>query len=162
MPISSALPTTLVFGHRGVDSRIIFVDKQEAAQDLLAGAWTDAANLFATQANALETNVNDKEASAVSAAQSAAAMELSSRGSANYKGEWTARGYLLGEGVSVSGIFWVCKLTHSTAQTPAVGAYWQANTNVTPTSYATAAVGGTVKARVSGTTLYLTINGTDA
>lgn len=55
----------LDFPHRGEFERSEFVNKQEAAQDVLAAGWNTAYNTFKTQANALETNVNNKEANVV-------------------------------------------------------------------------------------------------
>ena len=46
--------------------------------------------------------------------------------------------------------------------TNAASAQATADSKILPTAYATSTVGGTVKARLSGTTLYLTINGATA
>jgi len=85
-----------------------------AAQKLLGTEL----NTFVTQANVLESNVNVLE-------QSASASALSAQGSANYQGAWTSKGYTLGQTVSdANGIRWLCKLTHTTAQTAVEGTYW--------------------------------------
>lgn len=55
----------LDFPHRGEFERSEFVNKQEAAQDVLSDGFTTALNTFKIQANALETNVNNKEANVV-------------------------------------------------------------------------------------------------
>jgi hypothetical protein len=68
MPITATIPTNLDFPHRGELERDDYVSAQETAQDLLAGSFTTNMNLFATQANALEENVTDLEASSVASA----------------------------------------------------------------------------------------------
>lgn len=82
-------------------------------------------NTAFTQMNALETNVNAKESSAVVAEYNASISSLSAQGSANYQGAWTSKGYTVGQTVSdANGIRWLCKLTHTTAQTAVEGTYW--------------------------------------
>lgn len=58
------------------------------------------------------------------------------------------------------GIGWTEKLALTVAQINAIPA--DVLLRLLPTDYATSTVGGTVKARLSGTDLYLTIDGTDA
>jgi len=67
MAITQTITTIPDAGHRGVDSRDIFVSKQEAFQDALTDTTVTQLNTFATQANALEDNVNALEESAVNA-----------------------------------------------------------------------------------------------
>jgi hypothetical protein len=58
-------------GHRGVDTRDVFVTKQEAFQDALQGTTVTQLNTFATQANALRTEVNQSKADAATSANTA-------------------------------------------------------------------------------------------
>lgn len=59
MAITATIPT-LSFPNRGVLERDAFVVAQETAQDGLSGSFTTNVNLFATQANALQEDVNYK------------------------------------------------------------------------------------------------------
>lgn len=117
MPITATFPT-ITFPHRGELVQDEFVTAQETAQDLLSGSLTTVLTTFKTEANALETNVNDKEASAVAASDIAIS-------AANYVGDWVSQGYNLGESVSYSGATYACKLTHATGFVPTNTTYWQ-------------------------------------
>ncbi len=79
---------------------------------LLGGDWSTQMQLWKTEANAMsiESNNNADIAQAV----------------ANYQGDWVSQGYTLGQTVSVSGIYYICKLTHATGQNPTTGGsiYW--------------------------------------
>jgi len=124
MPITATFPT-MGFPHRGIVSRDDFVLAQEIAQDTLAGTYTTNLNLLASQATTLAITVNAAETAAVAAANSASDSALSAQGSANYQGTWSSKGYTLGQTVSdTNGIRWLCKLTHTTAQTAIEGTYW--------------------------------------
>lgn len=82
-------------------------------------------NLQSAENNAINNNVNIKEASVLISAASAAESSLSAQGSANYQGAWTSKGYTLGQTVSdANGVRWLCKLTHTTAQSASEGTYW--------------------------------------
>lgn len=89
-------------------------------------------NLFSTQANDMEVNINEKEASAVGAANIASA-------AANFQGEWTSKGYTLGQSVSSGGTTYMCKLTHATGFAVTDTTYWQ------PTGLAAIISGSTAK-----------------
>lgn len=71
---------------------------------ILGGDWSTQMQLWKDQANAMsiESNNNADIAQAV----------------ANYQGDWVSQGYTLGQSVSVSGIYYICKLTHATGQNP--------------------------------------------
>lgn len=58
--ITTTIPTNLDFPNRGVLERDDFVNAQEAAQDLLAGAYTTALNQYATELNDTEADINLK------------------------------------------------------------------------------------------------------
>lgn len=79
---------------------------------ILGGGWSTQMQLWKTQANAMSTEFNTNATIA--------------QGLANYQGDWTSKGYTLGQTVSVSGVYYICKLTHATGQNPtAVGSsYW--------------------------------------
>ena len=79
---------------------------------ILGGSWSAQMQLWKTEANAMSTELNTNATIA--------------QGLANYQGDWTSKGYTLGQTVSVSGIYYICKLTHTTGQNPtAVGSlYW--------------------------------------
>jgi len=65
MAITQTITTIPDSGHRGIDARDTFVEKQEAFQDALTDTFVTEINTFKTQANDLETNVNAKEATVV-------------------------------------------------------------------------------------------------
>lgn len=71
---------------------------------ILGNDWSTQMQLWKTEANAMsiESNNNADIAQAV----------------ANYQGDWTSKGYTLGQTVSVSGVYYICKLTHLTGQNP--------------------------------------------
>ena len=120
MPITATIPTTLDFPHRGELERDDFVLAQETAQDLLAGDFTTKVNLFATQANTLEENVTNLEASTVASANLATS-------AANYKGEWNSTtNYLVGQSVSYNGGLYLAK-TSNINQIPSSNTYWLLN-----------------------------------
>lgn len=58
--ITTTIPTNLDFPNRGVLERDDFVNAQETAQDLLAGAYTTALNQYATELNDTEADINLK------------------------------------------------------------------------------------------------------
>ena len=60
MGITTTIPTNLNFPNRGVLERDDFVNAQETAQDLLAGAYTTALNQYATELNTTEEDINLK------------------------------------------------------------------------------------------------------
>lgn len=60
MGITTTIPTNLDFPHRGILERDAFVNAQETAQDLLAGAYTTALNQYATELNNTEEDINLK------------------------------------------------------------------------------------------------------
>lgn len=79
---------------------------------ILGGDWSTQMQLWKTEANAMSTELNTNATIA--------------QGLADYQGDWTSQGYTLGQSVSVSGIYYICKLTHATGQNPTdVGSiYW--------------------------------------
>ena len=79
---------------------------------ILGGSWSEQMQLWKDQANELSTELNTNATIA--------------QGLANYQGDWVSQGYTLGQTVSVSGIYYVCKLTHTIGQNPTVGGslYW--------------------------------------
>jgi len=92
--------------------------------DALLGALP----LFATQANALEVNVDAREVSAVAAAASANAAAAVALPAANFKGNWSALTGALAMPASVAhaGQFWALNATlaNVTTATPGVSASW--------------------------------------
>lgn len=58
--IITTIPTNLDFPNRGVLERDAFVNAQETAQDLLAGAYTTALNQYATELNSTQADINLK------------------------------------------------------------------------------------------------------
>lgn len=79
---------------------------------ILGGSWSEQMQLWKTEANAMSIELNNNSTIA--------------QGLANYQGDWISQGYTLGQTVSVSGIYYVCKLTHATGQNPTAGGslYW--------------------------------------
>lgn len=79
---------------------------------ILGGTWSTQMQLWKNEANAMSTELNNN----ADLAQSIA----------NYQGDWTSKGYTLGQSVSVSGVYYICKLTHATGQNPTVvgSTYW--------------------------------------
>lgn len=93
-----------------------------------AFALVAALGAFVTEANALETNVNTKEASVVANAISAANAALAATGSANFKGEWsTLSGALaIPASVSYSGKVYIltASVSNVAAEVPGVSSKW--------------------------------------
>ena len=79
---------------------------------ILGNGWSTQMQLWKDQANAMSIESNNN----ADIAQSVA----------NYQGDWISQGYTLGQTVSVSGIYYICKLTHITGQNPTTGGslYW--------------------------------------
>lgn len=79
---------------------------------ILGSGWSTQMQLWKTQANAMSTELNTNADIA--------------QGLANYQGDWISQGYTLGQTVSVSGVYYICKLTHATGQNPTTGGsiYW--------------------------------------
>lgn len=71
---------------------------------ILGGDWSTQMQLWKTEANAMSTEFNTNATIA--------------QGLADYQGDWISQGYTLGQTVSVSGIYYICKLTHTIAQNP--------------------------------------------
>ena len=104
----------------------------DARADALLGAGLP---LFVAEANALETNVNAREASATSAATTATAAATAAQAAqalalalANYKGTWSALTGALAIPASVlhNGVFWslTASLANVTTATPGVSSSW--------------------------------------
>lgn len=101
---------------------------------ILGGDWSTQMQLWKTEANAMSTELNNS----ADIAQS----------TVNYKGDWISQGYALNESVSVSGIYYICKLTHTTGQNPTTGGsiYWNlafGNWNLKVNNYGDETIGGT-------------------
>lgn len=79
---------------------------------ILGGVWSTQMQLWKTEANAMSTELNTNATIA--------------QGLADYQGDWISQGYTLGQTVSVSGIYYICKLTHATGQNPTTidSSYW--------------------------------------
>lgn len=79
---------------------------------ILGNGWSTQMQLWKTQANLMSTELNTNATIA--------------QGLANYKGDWISQGYTLGQTVSVSGVYYICKLTHASGQNPTAGGsiYW--------------------------------------
>lgn len=79
---------------------------------ILGNNWSTQMQLWKTEANAMSIELNNNAGIAQSVA--------------NYQGDWVSQGYTLGQTVSVSGVYYICKLTHATGQNPTdVGSiYW--------------------------------------
>lgn len=71
---------------------------------ILGGDWSTQMQNWKDQANAMSIELNNN----ANLAQSIS----------NYQGDWTSKGYTLGQTVSVSGVYYICKLTHTTGQNP--------------------------------------------
>lgn len=71
---------------------------------ILGGSWSTQMQLWKTEANAMSIELNNN-ADIINSAS-------------NYQGDWVSKGYTLGQSVSVSGIYYICKLTHTTGQNP--------------------------------------------
>lgn len=82
----------------------MFSAEAELNFGILGGDWSTQMQLWKTQANAMSIELNTN----ADLAQSIA----------NYQGDWTSKGYSLGQSVSVSGVYYICKLTHATGQNP--------------------------------------------
>lgn len=83
--------------------------------------FTNETNALATEA---ETHAAEAETSALNAANSAS-IASNSAGLTNYKGDYVgATAYVVGDSVSYTGYFWICKQA-STGNAPVEGsAYW--------------------------------------
>ena len=79
---------------------------------ILGGDWSTQMQLWKTEANAMSMELNTNATIA--------------QGLANYQGDWVSQGYTLGQTVSVSGVYYICKLTHASGQNPSTGGsiYW--------------------------------------
>ena len=79
---------------------------------ILGGSWSTQMQLWKTEANDMSIELNNN----ADLAQSIA----------NYQGDWTSKGYSLRQTVSVNGVYYICKLTHATGQTPTTSGstYW--------------------------------------
>ena len=79
---------------------------------ILGGSWSTQMQLWKTEANAMSTELNTNATIA--------------QGLADYQGDWISQGYTLGQTVSVSGVYYICKLTHAIGQNPTTGGslYW--------------------------------------
>lgn len=79
---------------------------------ILGGSWSTQMQNWKDQANAMSIELNTNSTIA--------------QGLANYQGDWTSKSYTLGQTVSVSGVYYICKLTHATGQNPTTGGsiYW--------------------------------------
>lgn len=100
---------------------------------ILGGSWSTQMQLWKDQANAMSIELNNN----ADIAQSVA----------NYQGDWVSQGYTLGQTVSVSGIYYVCKLTHATGQNPTDGGslYWNlaiGNWNLKVNNYGNETIAG--------------------
>ena len=65
MTVDTRVPTDLVFGKRGVQTRDEFVLTQETAQDKLAGEWSTNINQMGVEFNLLAGDMNVKYAACV-------------------------------------------------------------------------------------------------
>lgn len=100
---------------------------------ILGGDWSAKMQLWKDQANAMSIELNTNSTIA--------------QGLANYQGDWTSQGYTLGQTVSVSGVYYICKLTHATGQNPTTGGsiYWNlaiGNWNLKVNNYGDETVAG--------------------
>ena len=100
---------------------------------ILGGDWSTQMQLWKTQANAMSIELNNN----ADIAQSVA----------NYQGDWVSQGYTLGQTVSLSGIYYICKLTHATGQNPTTGGslYWNlalGNWNLKVNNYGNETIAG--------------------
>lgn len=100
---------------------------------ILGGDWSTQMQLWKTEANAMSTEFNTNATIA--------------QGLADYQGDWISQGYTLGQTVSVSGIYYICKLTHATGQNPTdVGSlYWNlaiGNWNLKVNNYGNETIAG--------------------
>lgn len=100
---------------------------------ILGNDWSTQMQLWKTQANAMSIELNNN----ADLAQSIA----------NYQGDWTSKGYTLGQTVSVSGVYYICKLTHATGQNPTTGGslYWNialGNWNLKVNNYGNETIAG--------------------
>lgn len=79
---------------------------------ILGGSWSAQMQLWKTEANLMSSELNTNTTIA--------------QGLANYQGDWTSKAYTLGQTVSVSGVYYICKLTHATGQNPTTSGsiYW--------------------------------------
>lgn len=89
-----------------------------------ADAFLAALPDFATEANALQTDVNSKATAAAASQAAAESAETAAVGAANYKGDYDAgTTYSVGESVTYNGTQYIAK-TENTGVTPANGANW--------------------------------------
>lgn len=79
---------------------------------ILGGSWSTQMQQWKNEANEMSIELNTNATIA--------------QGLANYQGDWVSQGYTLGQTVSVSGIYYICKLTHASGQNPTdIGSlYW--------------------------------------
>ncbi len=101
---------------------------------ILGNGWSTQMQLWKTEANAMSTELNTNATIA--------------QGLADYQGDWISQGYTLGQTVSVSGIYYICKLTHLTGQNPTYvsSLYWNlalGNWNLKVNNYGNETIGGT-------------------
>ncbi|MDD9726148.1 hypothetical protein PVV74_11835 [Roseovarius sp. SK2] len=89
-----------------------------------ADAFLAALPDFATEANALQDDVNSKATAAAASQAAAESAETVAVGAANYKGDYDAgTTYSVGESVTYNGTQYIAK-TENTGVTPANGANW--------------------------------------
>ena len=105
--ITASLPTLNFPKEVDYPTQEDWADFSAAAEEnfgILGGSWSTQMQLWKDQANAMSTELNNNSTIAQSVA--------------NYQGDWISQGYTLGQTVSVSEIYYVCKLTHATGQNP--------------------------------------------
>ena len=100
---------------------------------ILGGDWSTKMQNWKDQANDMSIELNNN----ADIAQSIA----------NYQGDWVSQGYTLGQSVSVSGVYYICKLTHITGQNPTTGGslYWNialGNWNLKVNNYGNETIAG--------------------
>lgn len=90
-----------------------------------ADAFLAALPDFATEANALASDVNDDAAAAAASQAAAESAETAAVGAANYKGDYDAgTTYSVGESVTYNGSVYIKKTTAAAGTTPVDGADW--------------------------------------
>ena len=119
---------------------------------ILGGSWSTQMQLWKTQANAMSTELNTNSTIA--------------QGLANYQGDWTSKGYTLGQTVSVSEVYYICKLTHASGQNPTANGsiYWNlaiGNWNLKVNNYGNETIAG-IKTFSSSPIVPTPITGTQA
>ena len=117
MAITQSISTISEAGKRGVDTRDVFVSKQEAFQDDIVNMSSELNNLK-TQINNEVDTVNEKS----KIAQDSANL-VSSIG--NFKGDWEYKGYYAGDGVIYNNNLYACIQSHSSSLEPDINSeYW--------------------------------------